>query len=473
MLHNLLAIGCVLAPALALPSNHHAFLHHAHKSGVSGTGAPIVTGPSGAPYGMKNATAGALSTGRFHASYEHGPHQAGSTIDVQNASPSAAPGSASPDSAQAAADNNCGPATVTVTSRPTVTVTVGNGATAAAPSLANMAVPGPSNPELPQMVSTSAVAATQAAATPAPPKKQPAPVQPQPQNTPETKPTQALVQPQAPAAAAAPTSQAAAAPPSNNAGSPAPGLKTKRGIIASGSIEDNLGSAFDAYPKVSWLGNFYSGPPTKKISKLYFVPQNYGKSSDNNGDWTKNAKEAVSKNEKYMLSFGEPGTRGPDQMSPSEAAQLWMEKMEPYTKQGVTIGAPGTLQNPPDFDWLNQFLAACTQCTIGFIAMHWINQVGDIGSAQFKNSVAHFKDTLNQATAMAKGKPVWLDNFQAQDSSEIQKAFLQEVVPWLEAQENIQAYAYVPMDVQAPGISTGFLDGSGSLNDLGKFYASL
>lgn len=192
----------------------------------------------------------------------------------------------------------------------------------------------------------------------------------------------------------------------------------------------------------------------------------YGKGSDDNGEWTKNAQKAVQEGEKYMLSFGEPGTPNPTRyMDPQDGAAYWMQYMEPYAKQGVKIGAPGTLQNTQDFQWLSSFLDACTECTISFIAMHWFDKAG---AAQ----VPGFKDTLNKAKALAGNKPIWLDNFSAAGSAADQKEFLGEVVPWLEQQENIQAYAYCPPDVATAGAGGGMLDGD-ALNDLGQYYANL
>lgn len=154
-------------------------------------------------------------------------------------------------------------------------------------------------------------------------------------------------------------------------------------------------------------------------------------------------------------------------MTPAEGAQLWREKMEPYAKQGVTIGAPGTLQNTQDFDWLNQFLDACNDCSVGFIAMHWFDKAG---AAQ----VPGFKETLQKAKVIAdkKGIPVWLDNFSAEGDAAAQKEFLSEVVPWLDEQDWIQAYAYVSPEVGKAGAGGNIVEG-GRLDDLGSFYANL
>ncbi|KAL9126021.1 MAG: hypothetical protein Q9217_004857 [Psora testacea] len=446
-----------------MPSPHQPNHHHKpHKSDTSVTAAPIMTGPSGVPSSTYNGTAEDYSTGHFLQSTA----EANVALPSEYASPDTAPGQ---EEDRVVDDESCRPATVTVTTNPTVTATAGGGPVAVSSLPANMAIPGPSNPELPLSLPIPSTSATQAAQESTPPKTQPKSVESSPQVEAETEPTQSPDQASSSSSAIAePSSQAtaAAAAPSTVAAAPAAGLKTKRGIIASGDKMNALAKAL-GNTKVSWLGNWYSAPPPELASSMTFVPQNYGKQSDIDGEWTKNAEKAVAAGAKYMLSFGEPGTPNDKlQMNPQQAVELWMEKMEPYAKQGVTIGAPGTLQNTQDFKWLSEFLDACTQCTIGFIAMHWYDK------ADPKN-VAGFKETLAKAADLAKGKPIWLDNFQADGEPEAQQAFLREVVPWLDSQDNIQAYAYVPKDVSDKGGSTGFVDAGGNLNALGQLYSSL
>lgn len=67
---------------------------------------------------------------------------------------------------------------------------------------------------------------------------------------------------------------------------------------------------------------------------------------------------------------------------------------------------------------------------------------------------------------MAKGKPVWIDNFQCTGTEQEQIDFLSKAVPYLEAHDGIERYAYVPTDGQP------FIDGK-SLSNIGQHYASL
>lgn len=240
----------------------------------------------------------------------------------------------------------------------------------------------------------------------------------------------------------------------------------KRGILASGHDTSQLVSAFNNSPKITWLADWYSGAPPNLDSHIEFVPQNYGKQSDIAPDftWTSNAKKSVAKGGKHFLSFGEPET--PNDllhMEPQEAVDLFMKKMQPYADD-VTLGAPSVTQPDRDLAWLSQFLDLCEAagCSIGFVCIHWISSASE-------DHIQGFKDVVTKAIGIAKGKPVWVDNFQATGSNAEQQNFLNGVLPWLESNSNVERYAYVS---PARSTGTGFLNDDGSISSLGDFYAN-
>lgn len=240
----------------------------------------------------------------------------------------------------------------------------------------------------------------------------------------------------------------------------------KRGFLASGPDTPQLVSAFNNSPKVTWLVDWYSGVPPNLDPHIEFVPQNYGKQSDIAPDftWTLNAKLAVQKGRKHFLSFGEPET--PNDllhMEPPEAVDLFMKKMQPYAND-VTLGAPSVTQPDRDLAWLSQFLDLCDAagCSIGFVCIHWF-------SSASQDNIQGFKDVVNKAITIAKGKPVWVDNFSATGTNAEQQDFLSGVLPWLESNSNVERYAYVS---PARKTGTGFLNADGSISSLGEFYAN-
>lgn len=273
----------------------------------------------------------------------------------------------------------------------------------------------------------------------------------------------------APVPVQAPTSAVVKAPTTSSNDAPSIPLAkpgNKRGIIADGRESKAIVAAFNNAPKVTWLGNWYSGPPPNLDSHIEFVPQNYGKQSDIAPDfgWTANAKKAVAKGGKNFLSFGEPETPNDKlHMEPQEAVDLFMKEMQPYAGD-VRLGAPSVTQPDRDLAWLSQFLDLCDAagCSISFVCVHWIWTASE-------ERIEDFKSTVTKTIKIAKGRPVWVDNFQANGSDEEQRNFLNGVLPWLESNLDVERYAYVS---PARSTGTGFLNADGSMSSLGEFYAN-
>ncbi len=443
--------------------------HHHHKShSIHG---------SSAPYGLSNGTAFFGSSGLLTAPTGTAGKVIYSTVVITDgAKTSTVVESASASLNEAGASlpfpSSCTQVTVTVTEDATVTVTVPASesgtsepviptqapvpteagtsspveASSSTPSIVNSATTlaavgaEPSTPAVadtpatvaaaPVVALTSSTSTVKAAATPA------------------TAPKAAISAP--PASADAPT------PAANSTKSP------KRGIIVSGNDTGALTKAF-ANTKVSWLGNWYSGPPPELTPDmgLSYVPQLYSPQYSNDGSWASNAKKGVAEGDKYFMSFGEPAHSG---ITAETAVGDWMKNMEPYAAQGVSLGTPGNLQNPVDFEWLGKFLDLCETagCTIGFVCVHWFWTPGPNGQEEFKNVVTN-------ATTMAKGKPVWVDNFGANGDADGQIEFLTNVIPWLEDNDLVARYGYLGLN-RTQG---GFLPEEGDeLSELGKFYAT-
>lgn len=240
----------------------------------------------------------------------------------------------------------------------------------------------------------------------------------------------------------------------------------KRGIFAPGRESKPIVAAFNKFPKITWVANWYSGAPPDLDSHIEFVPQNYGKESDVAPDfgWTHNAKHQIEKGAKNFISFGEPETPNDKlHMEPPEAVDLFLKKMQPYAND-VRLGSPTVTQPDRDLAWLSQFLDLCDAagCSISFVCVHWIWEASE-------QRIEDFKSTVTKAIKIAKGRPVWVDNFQANGSDEEQRKFLSGVLPWLEANPGVERYAYVS---PARSTGTGFLNADGSISALGEFYAN-
>lgn len=83
--------------------------------------------------------------------------------------------------------------------------------------------------------------------------------------------------------------------------------------------------------------------------------------------------------------------------------------------------------------WLRSFLAACHDCTIDFICVHWYDSA---------TNVAYFKSYLNDVRKVANGRPIWITEFKPSGTDGEIRRFLDEVIPWLDASKDIHRYAY-------------------------------
>lgn len=111
------------------------------------------------------------------------------------------------------------------------------------------------------------------------------------------------------------------------------------------------------------------------------------------------------------------------------------------------------------------------------ICIHWFDTTS-VKTPGFPE----FKRTVEKAIELGKGKKVWVDNFQANGIPEDVKTFLDEALPYLEGNEHVERYAYVPPlrtdpNKYGPGFRTDqFIDpnlsSNGALTDLGRYYAN-
>ncbi|CAD6593935.1 MAG: hypothetical protein ASARMPREDX12_008152 [Alectoria sarmentosa] len=472
-----LNFAVLLLPAAS--AYNYASSHHHHKSHSKSHVSRLGT----APYGFSNGTATFGSSGLLTAPTGSVGKTIYSTVVITNDPQyrtiiESGPASANEAGTSLAFSSSCTQATVTVTESSTVTVIVSAPESGTAKPAIPTQAPVPIHAPVPVQagnsspvesitatpteassssllpVVSSAITLAAVGAEPSSSTSSPAAV-----DTPATVAAAPVV------AATSSTSavKAAATPAAAPAAAPANTSKSaKRGIIVSGTDTDAITAAF-ANTKVSWLGNWYSGPPpnfTPDMGMTY-VPQLYSPHYISDGSWASNAKKGVAEGDKYFMSFGEPAHSG---MTAETAVTYWMQNMEPYAAQGVSLGTPGNLQNPVDFTWLGNFLDLCETagCTIGFVCVHWFWTPGPNGQQDFKNAV-------NKATALAKGKPVWVDNFEATGDGAGQIEFLTNIIPWLEDNDLVARYGYLAIN-RTQG---GFLPETGNeLSDLGQFYAT-
>jgi hypothetical protein len=184
---------------------------------------------------------------------------------------------------------------------------------------------------------------------------------------------------------------------------------------------------------VGWAYNWESdnkGLP----SDIPYIPTLWGSDSMWTSIWDTNAKLAINNGAKWFFGPNEPDMDSQANLSPSAAADLWRQYMEPYAGQ-VGLVAPAVTSTVSDdtgdaavgAEWLKEFLEACSDCTIDAVGQHWYGSYDQVDS---------FKDTVNKAIEVS-GKPVWVNEIGADGSDDQKAGFLEEVMPWLDSNDQV------------------------------------
>jgi hypothetical protein len=196
----------------------------------------------------------------------------------------------------------------------------------------------------------------------------------------------------------------------------------------------------------------------------------WGLPSGSDPGWTAAVQTAGTKN---ILGFNEPDLTysASSNILPAAAAAGYKTYMEPFASS-VRIGMPNVLWNNVgsssggSYDsavWTQYFLGNCTGCHFDFAAIHYYQDCdpsdGQSGAAWFQGNVTNAYNTLHL--------PIWVTEFQCYGTDAQQIAFLQTVLPWMDAQSWVERYAYF-------GVFPDYLvdDAGTGLSDIGMAYAT-
>lgn len=97
--------------------------------------------------------------------------------------------------------------------------------------------------------------------------------------------------------------------------------------------------------------------------------------------------------------FNEPDLSSQSNLTPEQAAEAWMQYMEPFAGQAKLCSPAITNGGAPmGTAWLDDFLSACSGCTIDCIAIHIYDSATNIG---------YFQNYISDA-GTKYGKPTWV-----------------------------------------------------------------
>ena len=247
------------------------------------------------------------------------------------------------------------------------------------------------------------------------------------------------------------SSSSSAAPSST--GSSSSGKSDKRGVAYN---DAKLTDCLVSSPAVSWGYNWGSSSSGLSDS-VKFIPTLWGPASEFSNDWSSNAQSAIDSGSTHLFSFNEPDLAAQSNLSPSEAATAYKKYMEPFAGK-AKLCAPSVTNGGGSMglSWLSSFLESCSDCTIDCINIHWYDSA--------ENS-EYFKKHVSDAADTAPGKQIFVSEFAATGSDDQISTFLEDVMPWMDSNDDVGGYAY-------------FMAGEGKLvsgseqSTIGKVFAS-
>lgn len=235
------------------------------------------------------------------------------------------------------------------------------------------------------------------------------------------------------------------------------GSNCKRGIAANTAP----GAAF--FPAITWWYNWSAKASGTNVG-IEFTPMIWGAA---------NLNAAIPTSSKYLLTFNEPNFHAQSNLTAAQAASHWPEIETKAAAAGVPIVGPGmnfcgpaaNCNGTSPYQYLKDFFAACTNCKVDYVAVHWYNC--DLPS---------LKDYLEPTGSLEGfeqfGKPIWLTEFSCNGSASVaeNETFMRAAIPYLEANPHVFRYSWFSA---GPIPNAKLINDDGTPTALGTVYAGL
>jgi hypothetical protein len=220
---------------------------------------------------------------------------------------------------------------------------------------------------------------------------------------------------------------------------------------------------------VSWFYNWSSTPPSGVANDYQKLGVEYVPMLWNGNFDVDKVVQTIPAGAKFLLGFNEPNFTSQANLTPAAAAALWPKVEEIASRRNLSIVSPAVnycgggcnVTNP--VDWMDQFFAACENCKIDYVAIHWYA----CSKSALTGYVADFKKY---------DRPIWLTEFACGDQGTVSEAteasYQKDAVAYLESDPDIFRYAW--FSGRSTSIANVDLLGSaGMLTSLGDQYTTL
>ncbi|KAI0328759.1 hypothetical protein GY45DRAFT_951525 [Cubamyces sp. BRFM 1775] len=192
---------------------------------------------------------------------------------------------------------------------------------------------------------------------------------------------------------------------------------------------------------------------------VVYFPMLWSAAPEHSNQWVANANAAIAKGSTHLLFINEPDLSSQSNTSPQDAAQQWMQFMQPFAGKATLVSPAITNGAPPmGTGWMDSFLAECDKlgCQVDAIAAHIYDSATNV--AYYQSYITDLGTRYNRS--------VLITEFGASGTVEQQQQFLQTMVPFLDNLDSVSHYAYF---MTAAGI---LVNADGSLSALGQTYVS-
>ncbi|KAJ7597857.1 glycosyl hydrolase catalytic core-domain-containing protein [Mycena floridula] len=240
---------------------------------------------------------------------------------------------------------------------------------------------------------------------------------------------------------------------------------TARGLAW--ATNDNFAPVIGGKPKVTWYHHWQDGPVKQMPSKNEYVPMFWGSKSWDK--WNTRKAEMKKKTPQHLLGFNEPDISSQANMSPSYAADVWMQEIHPWAAKGVKLGSPAIAW---DLNWMDNFLKEIKKRGghIDFMTLHWYGSYKDI---------AGFKKFISSAHSRF-GYKIWVTELGvttgSYPSQQQTKNFMMNAFSWMDSTGYVDRASWFgcfeassPPDSYATGKNALFKS-AGHLSDMGFWY---
>ncbi|CAE7032071.1 asl1 [Symbiodinium natans] len=224
----------------------------------------------------------------------------------------------------------------------------------------------------------------------------------------------------------------------------------------------------------TWDYKLQGGPSLDvwKAAGIEFYPMIWGSGTIPNAQ-----ADGLPEGSKALLGFNEPNFPDQANLHPYWAAYYWKDFEKIGEENNITYLVAPSMNYHWSFDpidWLYQFFYHCADCKVDAISLHVFSC--------YANGLKYHLDRYR-----VFGKPMWVTEIACSDtasperlSAEGQMAYMKEAIPLLEADEDVEMYAWFsyfkdqwahPI-VDGENGDAGLIHPNGTLTNLGKLFSS-